>query len=208
MTHEPVRKVRVVVAEHHPLYREALARTIAATPELELAGEVTTAPDALTAARELRPDVAVLDVNMPGDGRTVLEALERGEIESRVIALSEHADAPTVRAALRAGAAGFLAKDSSADLIRRSILEVAAGGTAFSGRAQAALDRAPGGVLSDRELQLLHLTAAGLSNAEIGRRLYVSAETVKTHLSNLFRKLGVSDRTAAVAEGLRRGLID
>ena len=207
--------VRVLVADDHPLFREALARSIGESPRLEVIGLAVSAPDATEQIARLRPDVAVLDLKMPGDGREVLTAVTELELPTRVLFLSEYVDKVSVLSAVSGGASGYLAKGAEADVIRDAILEVARGGTALSTEAQAALltglksrERAAHSSLTRRELEMLELLADGLSNADIAGRLFVSPETVKAHLRNMFGKLGVSDRTAAVAVALRKGLID
>jgi two-component system nitrate/nitrite response regulator NarL len=207
--------VRVLVADDHPLFREALARSLAESPWLEVIGLAVSAPDATEQIERLRPDVAVLDLKMPGDGREVLTVVTELELPTRVLFLSEYVDKVSVLSAVSGGASGYLAKGAEADVIRKAILEVARGGTALSTEAQAALltglksrERAAHSSLTRRELEMLELLAEGLSNADIAGRLFVSPETVKAHLRNMFGKLGVSDRTAAVAVALRKGLID
>lgn len=207
--------VRVLVADDHPLFREALARSIGESPRLEVIGLAVSAPDATEQIERLRPDVAVLDLKMPGDGREVLAGVTKLELPTRVVFLSEYVDKASVLSAVTGGASGYLAKGAEAEAICEAILVVAAGGTALSTEAQGALltglksrDGGAHSSLTRRELEMLELLADGLSNADIAGRLYVSPETVKAHLRNLFGKLGVSDRTAAVAAALRRGLID
>jgi two-component system nitrate/nitrite response regulator NarL len=207
--------VRVLVADDHPLFREALARSIEESPWLEVIGLAVSAPDATEQIERLRPDVAVLDLKMPGDGREVLAAVTELDLPTRVLFLSEYVDKVSVLSAVSGGASGYLAKGAEADVICDAILEVARGGTALSTEAQAALltglksrERAANSSLTRRELEMLELLADGLSNADIAGRLFVSPETVKAHLRNMFGKLGVSDRTAAVAVALRKGLID
>ncbi|MDX6398538.1 MAG: two-component system, NarL family, nitrate/nitrite response regulator NarL [Gaiellaceae bacterium] len=207
--------VRVLVADDHPLFRDALARSIAQSPQLEVVGEAADAPEATEQIERLLPDVAVLDLRMPGDGREVLAAVTRLELATRVLFLSEYVDTTSVLSAVSAGASGYLAKGAEGDAIRQAVIEVARGGTALSNEAQRALlsgvrsrEQVALSSLTPRELEMLALLANGLTNAKIAARLYVSPETVKAHLRNLFGKLGVSDRTAAVAEALRRGLIE
>jgi two-component system nitrate/nitrite response regulator NarL len=207
--------VRVLVADDHPLFREALARSIDESPRLEVIGLAVSAPDATEQIERLRPDVAVLDLKMPGDGREVLAAVTSLELPTRVLFLSEYVDNASVLSAVSGGASGYLAKGAEADVIRNAIIEVAGGGTALSTEAQGALlsslkslEKAEHSPLTRRELEMLELLAEGLSNADIAAQLFVSPETVKAHLRNMFGKLGVSDRTAAVAAALRKGLID
>jgi two-component system nitrate/nitrite response regulator NarL len=207
--------VRVLVADDHPLFREALSRSIEESPRLEVIGLAASAPDATEQVERLRPDVAVLDLKMPGDGREVLAAITKLELPTRVLFLSEYVDTASVLSAVSGGASGYLAKGADGEVIRDAILEVAEGRTALSTDAQQALlsglksrEQAAHSSLTRRELEMLELLADGLSNADIAAQLFVSPETVKAHLRNLFAKLGVSDRTAAVAAALRKGLID
>ena len=209
--------VRVLVADDHPLYREGVVRAIAARPELELVGAAAHGREALAQIRDLEPDVAVLDVRMPGlDGRAVLDAVVGDELPTRVILLSAYVDSETVYAAVAAGAKGYLSKDADAGQIADAIAAVARGETVLAAEVQSALasqiqrQSGPGEEpeLSEREREILVLIAEGRSTPEIGARLHLSPATVKTHLQNLYNKLGVSERAAAVAEAMRRGLLE
>jgi two-component system, NarL family, nitrate/nitrite response regulator NarL len=208
--------IGVVVAEDHPLYREAVAALIRRAPGLELLGEAGDGRTALERVRELRPDVAVLDMRMPElDGLRVLNAIVRDGLPTRVICLSAHADGGSVYAALGAGAAGFLSKDASAEALVDAVTTVARGGTALPPDAQGEVASAirmrssrERPVLTEREHEVLALAAAGQSSLEIARRLQLGQTTVKTHLRNLYQKLSVSDRAAAVAEAMRHGLLE
>jgi two-component system nitrate/nitrite response regulator NarL len=210
-------RTRVVIADDHPLYRHGVADIIKRRPELQLVAEVPDGRSALAALREHEPHVAVLDVDMPYlDGLAVLRAAIRDELGVRVLLLSGYFDSATVYDALQAGAAGFLSKDASAEAVCNAVAAVARGETVLGPEIQAALarelrDRAPADerpLLSAREREILALTAEGLTSPDIGRRLHLSPATVKTHLQNTYEKLGVSDRAAAVAEGMRRGLLE
>jgi two-component system nitrate/nitrite response regulator NarL len=207
--------VRVLVADDHPLFLEAVAGSISENPQLEVVGRAANAADATEQIERLRPDVAVLDLRMPGDGRSVLAAVTDQDLPTRVLFLSEYVDTASVLSAVSGGANGYLAKGAEGEDIRSAILEVARGGTALSTDAQQALlsglrsrEQLALSFVTPREFEMLELLADGLTNPDIAARLYVSPETVKAHLRNVYAKLGVSDRTAAVAEALRRGLID
>jgi two-component system, NarL family, nitrate/nitrite response regulator NarL len=208
--------VRVLVAEDHPLYRDALVRTVDETPELELVASAADGATALAEIKRLDPDVAVLDLRMPSlDGLAVLERLRETRTSTRVLVLSGHNEASLVHAAVEAGAAGYLLKEAGEDELRRAMVAVSRGETALSDVLTSALfdeikERAPeqGDVLSGREREILMLIAAGHSNAEIGDRLHLSPATVKTYLRRACEKLEVNDRASAVAEAIRRGLLD
>jgi len=207
--------IRVVVADDHPLYRSALADTVRSRDGLALVGEAAEGGEALRLLRERRPEVAVLDVMMPGaGGADVLAAVAREALGTRVILLTAYLESEAVYEAIGAGAAGYLSKDSGPDQICDAIEAVAAGGTVLGPEVQAnvageirqrASRERP--ALTPREGEILAMIADGRSGPEIGRRLNLSTATVKTHLQHLYEKLGVSDRAAAVAEAMRRGLI-
>lgn len=204
------------VADDHPLYREGVVRAIKERPDLELIGEASDGRETLTQLKLLQPDVAVLDVKMPGlDGTDVLNAIGRDGLDTRVVFLSAYVDSAVVYRAVAAGAAAYLSKESSRQQICEAIAHVARGGTVLSPEIQAgiadeirlrATDDRP--VLTPREREILVLTAEGHSAPDIAKQLYLSSATVKTHLQHLYEKLGVSDRAAAVAEAMRRGLLE
>jgi two-component system, NarL family, nitrate/nitrite response regulator NarL len=210
-------RTRVVVADDHPLYRHGIVDVLKRQPDLELVGEAGDGRAALAVLREHSPDVALLDVDMPHlNGLALLRAVTRDELGVRVLFLSGYFDSATVYEALQAGASGFLSKDATADSVCDAVRAVARGETVLGPEIQGALarelrERAPSverPLLSAREREILALTAEGLTSPDIGRRLHLSPATVKTHLQNAYEKLGVSDRAAAVAEGMRRGLLE
>lgn len=209
-------RVRVYVADDHPLYREGLLRMLAEQPEFELVGASADGRKACADIERLRPDVAVLDARMPElDGMGVVKELKARRLPTRVLLLSGYSDSDLVYGAVAAGASGFLSKEAGRRTICEAVSRVSRGEVVLAPGVQAGLvsqirareaDDRP--ALSPREQQVLELAATGCSAPEIGRRLHLSTTTVKTHLKNLYAKLGVSDRAAAVAEGMRRGLLD
>jgi two-component system, NarL family, nitrate/nitrite response regulator NarL len=212
----PVARVRVLIAEEHPLYREGVVRAIKERPELELIGETADGEHALALIEELEPDVAVLDVKMPGlDGLQVANAVVRDALPTRVLMLSAFLERQIVFQAVAAGAAGYLSKDADRLEITDAILAVHRGDTVLAPEVQAGVAaevrsrwRPDVPSLSERERQVLEMIAEGMSAPEIGRRLYLSTATVKSHLQSLYEKLDVSDRAAAVAAAMRRGLLE
>jgi two-component system, NarL family, nitrate/nitrite response regulator NarL len=205
--------IRVLVADDHPVYLDGLAAAIKRTEDLDL---VATCSDGAAAVRHIRaatPDVAVLDLRMPGmTTEAVLTELAGDDVA--VLILSVHIDGDAVHECLSLGAAGYIAKDADRAEICEAIRSVARGRTVLSTAVQSTMaaelrQRRSGAhaLLSPREHEILELLATGASTPAIAARLYLSAATVKTHLHHLYEKLGVSDRAAAVAEGLRRGLI-
>jgi two-component system nitrate/nitrite response regulator NarL len=209
-------RTRVLVADDHPLYREGVVRAIKERPDLELVCECDDGRAALEEIRRLEPDVALLDVKMPElDGTAVLNAVDREKLPTRIAFLSAYLDAPVVYTAVAGGAAAYLSKEADRQEICDAIAAVARGQTVFAAEAQAGIaqevrmrreDGRP--ALSAREQEVLALTAKGRSAPQIAEQLYLSTATVKTHLQRLYEKLGVSDRAAAVAEAMRRGLLE
>jgi two-component system nitrate/nitrite response regulator NarL len=208
--------VRVLAADGQPLYREALARAIRERPELELVGPVDNGRDALEAIGSERPDVAVIDRTLTGlSGEQVLNAVAREGLDTRVVLIAAQPDPCEVYAALAEGAAGYLTKNTDARQLCDAITAVARGRTVLAPELQAGVAgeirlRAPRDrpIMSERERQTLTLIAEGLSAPEIGQALHLSTATVKTHLQHIYEKLGVSERAAAVAEAMRRGLLE
>jgi two-component system nitrate/nitrite response regulator NarL len=200
-----LRRTSVLVAEDHPLFRSALVDALKRRPDIELVGEAADGQQALDLARGLRPDVVLMDARLPTlDGVEVLRSVMREKLPTRVLMLSAEASGAVVSEAMAMGAAGYLPKTADAEEIGNAVSAVGRG-QSLSGDAPAAPD-AP--ALTARESEVLALAAAGQSGPQIGRELQVSPATVKTHLKNIYGKLGVTDRAAAVAEGIRRGLVD
>jgi two-component system nitrate/nitrite response regulator NarL len=209
-------RVSVLVAEDHPLFREAVTRAVKERPELELVGEAADGRSALEEIRRLHPQVAVLDWKMPDlDGLQVLRAVDRDGLATRIVLLSAFLDGALAYEAVAAGAAAYLTKDADRRRIQETVLAVSRGETVLAPEIQAGIateirqrGRSEGPALSEREREVLGHIAEGRSAPEIGRRLFLSPATVKGHLQNLYEKLGVNDRAAAVAEAMRRGLLE
>lgn len=207
--------IRILVAEDHPLFREALARTIREQPAFELVGEAGDGREALSLVRTLRPDVVVLDLKLPEyDGLQILSILRQEEADAKVVLISAFLDGTLAYEAVAAGAEAYLSKDADREQICATIQAVARGETVLAPEIQAGIAqeiRSRGGdrpALSPREREVLALVAEGRSAPDIGEALYLSPATVKGHLQALYDKLGVSDRAAAVAEAMRRGLLE
>ena len=215
MTHDETGRIRVLVADDHPLYREAVVRAVRARPEFELIGQAADGRAALGAIRDSAPDIAVLDVEMPSlGGVDVVRAVNRDALGTRVVLLSAHLESDTVYAAVAEGVRAYLSKAWPAERICDALIAVARGEVILPEEIQAGLAAAirsnagPKVHLTPREHDVLVGLAGGKSAPAIAAELHVSTATVKTHLKTLYEKLGVSDRAAAVAESMRRGLIE
>jgi two-component system nitrate/nitrite response regulator NarL len=211
-----VGRIRVFVADGHPLYREGVIRVVRERPEFDLVGSSGEGRAALASIRELAPDVAVLDLRMPGlDAIAITKATQRDALPTRVLVLSASTDGATVYEAISAGAYAYVSKDAGGRTIGDAIAGVGRGETILSSRLQTELvtqvrgrGDEPRTSLTSREREVLACVACGSSAPTIARELFLSPATVKTHLTNLYAKLGVSDRAAAVAEAMRRGLLE
>jgi two-component system nitrate/nitrite response regulator NarL len=209
-------RATVFVADDHPVFREGLIRAVRSRQELEFVGEAGDGREALEQIRELAPNVALLDVKMPSlDGTQITHAVRRDKLPTRIVLLSAHAPSDLIFRAIALGAAAFVSKEASRDEICDTVAAVARGETRLAPEVQADLvsqiqirAREDRPVLSPREREVLVLIADGLSAPDVGRRLHLSPATVKTHLQNLYEKLGVSDRAAAVARAMRLGLLE
>ena len=210
------RKVRVVVGDDHPLFRDGLIRALTGGGEIDVVAEAEDGPSALALIKEHAPDVALLDYQMPGmDGGEVAAAVIRDELATRVLLVSARDDAEIVYHALQQGAAGFLPKDSTRSEIVNAVLDCAKGRDVLAPRLASGLAveirrraEPTGPALSAREREVLGMIAHGSSIPSIAKSLFLAPSTVKTHVQRLYEKLGVSDRAAAVAEAMRRGLLE
>ncbi|MCC5574083.1 response regulator transcription factor [Microtetraspora sp. AC03309] len=204
--------IRLMIVDDHPVVREGLRGMLESDPGVDVVGEAGSGDEAVARARELRPDVILMDLRMPsGDGVSATSRILADRPESRVIVLTTYETDQDIVRAVEAGAAGYLLKDiSRADLLA-AVASALRGETVLAPSVATRLVtrmRAPvAESLSKRETEVLSLVARGLTNAEIGTVLFISEATVKTHLLRVFAKLGVSDRTAAVTTALGRGFL-
>jgi two-component system nitrate/nitrite response regulator NarL len=209
-------KVTVLIVDDHAFFRDGLSRGLTRSGQITVVAEAGNGREALEAIRRERPTVAVVDYQMPDvDGIAVLHAVIREQLATRVLLLSAFTDSAVVFRALEEGAAGYLSKDADRQDIVDAVLSVARGDTVVPAPLAAGLageirlraqSQAP--VLSARERQVLQAFSRGLSIPQTATELYIEPSTVKTHTQRLYDKLGVSDRAAAVAEGMRRGLLE
>jgi two-component system nitrate/nitrite response regulator NarL len=211
-----VQRITVYVADDHPLFLDAIGRAVSSRPEFKLVGSAGDGREALTAIRRLHPAISLLDQQLPSlSGTEILRALTRDGVPTRVVILSGSQSTSLAYDAVQLGAAGVLTKAATLTDVCDTIATVARGGTVLAPEVQSDLvselrmRSEPGRtVLSEREAEVLTLIADGLSVPEIAERLMISTATVKTHVKNLFEKLGVHERAAAVAEAMRRGLVE
>ncbi len=205
--------IRVLIVDDHSVVREGLRMFLVRDPDLEVVGEAADGAEALQQARLLRPDVVVMDLLMPVmDGIAATRSIRRELPETEVLALTSVLESALVVDAIRAGAIGYLLKDTQAAELRRAIKAAAAGQVQLSPQASAYLlgaIRTPElpEPLTPREMDVLRLLAQGQSNKEIARALYLVEETVKSHVRHILAKLGVQSRTQAVLAAIRLGIV-
>jgi DNA-binding NarL/FixJ family response regulator len=226
-------RIRVLAVDDQRVVREGLAMLLGLLPDVEVVGTAADGEEALTLAGELRPDVILMDLRMPRvDGVEATRRLRASHPEIKVVVLTTYADDRSVIDALRAGALGYLTKDAGADEIRQALQRVASGQASLDPAVQLHLVEAiattatattaaaattdvtsapaasqlPDG-LTPREVEVLGLIGAGLSNTEIAAQLFVSEATVKSHVNHMLPKIGARDRAQAVGYAYRHGLV-
>jgi DNA-binding NarL/FixJ family response regulator len=205
--------VRILIADDHSVVRQGLRMFLALDPEMEIVGEAGSGEEAITLARELHPNVVVMDLLMPGIGGEAATRTIRGEMpDVEVIALTSVLADEAVTGAIRAGAIGYLLKNTESDELRKAIKSAAAGQVHLSPEAAARLIREvkiPGNpeALTERETAVLRLIAKGNANKQVARELGIREQTVKTHVSNILGKLQLQSRTQAALYAVEHGLV-
>ena len=206
----------ILIADDHPVYRHGLERAIGEWPELELVASSSDGREALEQIHLLEPDVAVVDVRMPGlDGLKILAAAKRDGLRTKVVLLTGYEDSSAAYRALAEGAAGYVSKASDHAELCEAIVTAGRGETVIAPQFAAGIateiqlrETSERPALTEREGEVLRLLAEGRTAQRIGAELQLSEATAKTHLRHLYEKLGVSDRAAAVATAMRLGLLE
>jgi DNA-binding NarL/FixJ family response regulator len=218
----PDRAIRVLIVEDHPVLRGVVRLACEHTPGLEVAGEVDTGEAALEAFHELRPDVVVLDLLLPGElqGMDVMHAI-RAEGATKILVLTGSTDEQTIFEAIRTGADGYLEKTAGVRFVAEALLRVGAGERVFTREQERVAVSELGRMarqaressdiranLTEREVETLQMVADGFTVKQVASRLQLSPRTVETHLSNLYRKIGARNRVQAVARASALGIIE
>ncbi|MFD7860758.1 response regulator [Streptomyces sp. NPDC057682] len=208
----PVPPLRIVLADDHTVMRSGLVALLSSEPTVEIVGEAGDGAEAVRLVERLRPDVILLDLRMPVlDGVGATERIVAGDAPTRVLILTTYDTDADIERGVEAGATGYLLKDATREQLVEAIHSASRGETVLAPRVAQRLVarmRRPAAVtLTTREAEVLRAVADGLSNGEIGRRLFIGEATVKTHLLRIFAKLDVSDRTRAVVVAMEAGLL-
>ena len=201
--------IRVLCVDDHRLMREGIVHIVGLQPDIKVVAEASNGEEAVEQFLRHRPDVTLMDLQLPRmNGLQAIRAIRHGEPDARVVVLTMYHGDEDIYRALQAGAAGYLLKDTVPEDLVRVIREVHAGKRAIPPDVEAALAlRATQPALTFREMQVLELLATGKRNKEIAADLGISSDTARAHIKSIFIKLNVHDRTAALAEALRRGMI-
>ncbi len=205
-------KIRILIADDHPVVREGLSGMLAGQPDFEVVGVAVDGDKALELYVKLSPDVTLMDLQMPGlDGVGAIEAIKGKDESAHILVLTTFDTNSDILRAIEAGATGYLLKDTPREELFRAIRATTMGESVLAPTVTARLMtrmRAPAEEnLSEREIEVLQLVAKGNSNKEVGKALHISIATVKTHLIHIYNKLGVDDRTAAVTTAIEKKII-
>ena len=209
-------RVRLVVVDDHALFRRGLVGLLRDMPEFEVAAEASNGEQALAVLAQVQTDILLLDLNMPVmDGLGVVEAVRRAGDKPRILMLTISQNDADLLAAIRAGADGYLLKNTEPEDLRRALLRVAQGQSVLSPEVTAPVLRAlmqggheaPPSVLSEREMEILDMLALGQTTQQIANGLFLSENTIKTHVRHILEKLGAANRTEAVSKAMQMGIL-
>ncbi len=204
-------EITVLLADDHEVVREGLRLALLRSPHIRVVGEAPDGETAVSLAERRRPDVIVMDLRMPGmDGIEATEEIMRRLPDAKVLIFTAYSERALLQRGLESGARGYILKEAPHETLLRAIEKVAAGETFVDPALMAALTQSRGGsdVLTPREREILQLLADGLSNADVAGQLFISQETVKSHVRHILTKLEADTRTQAVAIALRDAMID
>jgi DNA-binding NarL/FixJ family response regulator len=210
-----INPLRLVVVDDHSLFRRGLVSLLIDMPEFQVVGEAGDGQEALTVVAQLQPDIVLLDLNMPVmDGIEAVSAIRSQSKDQRILMLTISQDDEDLLAAIRAGADGYLLKNTEPDELRKALLRLHEGQSVLSPEVTAPILKAlarssqiPKVLLSDRELEVMHCLAEGQTTLQIANSLFISENTVKTHVRHILDKLEASNRTEAVSKAIQMGLI-
>ncbi|AZR74945.1 DNA-binding response regulator [Anoxybacter fermentans] len=212
-------KIKVLVADDHLLVREGICKLLELDEKITIVGEAVDGEDVVNKAKELKPDLILMDLNMPKlSGVQASKQIKSLFPEIKIIILTIHDDEEYVYEVLKAGAEGYLQKDVSAEELRSALQMVFNGETLFPAsvinrvmgreRSKGKIGESIEDILTEREIEVLEMMAKGNNNRAIGEKLFISEKTVKNHVSNILKKLGVNDRTQAVIYAIKKGWVD
>jgi two-component system NarL family response regulator len=209
MSEPQTKKIRVMVVDDHPLMRLGLRTRISSESDMEVVAEAGDGPTAITAYNDLKPDIMLLDLRLPGmDGPQIITEIRKTDPDAKIIIVTTYDADEDVYRAVQAGARGYLLKGTFAEGMLEAIRNVHAGRRLIAPEVAARLaDRVSSPSLTSREVGVLELVAKGMSNKEIGAALFVSETTIKYHLKNIYSKLGANDRTEAALLAAQRGIL-
>jgi DNA-binding NarL/FixJ family response regulator len=214
--------ITVIIVDDHPIVRAGMRSVLDTDPEINVIAEGSAGADALTLVPEKKPDVLVLDVNLPDmNGLEVTRELKKGDVESEILILTAHADSQMIFSLLESGAIGYVLKDEALETLDRAVHAAARGESwlspavaskvvqrAVSGGQEKEEAARPESPLTPREMEILQLLAQGLDNTAIAAELVITKRTAQNHISNIYGKLGVDSRTEAMLYAIRRGWVD